>query len=138
MYTIGSSYAFSSVVLHAVCRGQYLFACAWLLLTVTSVVHHTRTFRGQSVDWTFLADQLALYLAVTVGGSLIFRHMEHTSCFLLGVMFTTVTFCVILYFWGQRTNRFCFDACPAKANYWHLTMHCSSMIGHHAILLAIP
>jgi hypothetical protein len=137
-YCIYSSFLFATNVLTGVYFGQYLYAFLFLLLTLSSIIHHS-----SKTQLTRNLDQIALYTVISYGGYKFYKHCKITSNpFDLDLKTMTkytliiITFlsCVFLYFFGYFTNNYIFHPEYITGQLYHVLMHFCATIGHHLII----
>jgi cation transport ATPase len=137
-YCILSSFIFLTNVLAGLYFKQYLYAFLFLLLTLTSIIHHS-----SKTKLTNLLDKIALYCIIFYGGYKFYEHYTNTTktsqfdiktitkYVLIVATFLSV---VYLYFYGYLTNNYVFHSEYKTSQLYHCLMHIISSLGHHIII----
>lgn len=141
-YCIYSSFLFATNVLTGVYFGQYLYAFLFLLLTLSSIIHHS-----SMTQLTNLLDKIALYAVVIYGGYKFYEHyltkstsklesnpFDLTTITKYALIIITFLSCGFLYFFGYFTNNYVFHPEYITAQLYHVLMHLCGTIGHHIII----
>ena len=137
-YCILSSFIFLTNVLAGLYFKQYLYAFLFLLLTLTSIIHHS-----SKTKLTNLLDKIALYCIIFYGGYKFYEHYTNTTKtsqfdiktitkYILIV--TTFLSVVYLYSYGYLTNNYVFHSEYKTSQLYHCLMHIISSLGHHIII----
>jgi cation transport ATPase len=137
-YCILSSFIFLTNVLAGLYFKQYLYAFLFLLLTLTSIIHHS-----SKTKLTNLLDKIALYCIIFYGGYKFYEHYTNTTktsqfdiktitkYVLIVATFLSV---VYLYSYGYLTNNYVFHSEYKTSQLYHCLMHIISSLGHHIII----
>lgn len=137
-YCILSSFIFLTNVLAGLYFKQYLYAFLFLLLTLTSIIHHS-----SKTKLTSLLDKIALYSIIFYGGYKFYKHYANTTKtsqfdiktitkYILIV--TTFLSVVYLYSYGYLTSNYVFHSEYKTSQLYHCLMHIISSLGHHIII----
>jgi hypothetical protein len=135
-YCIYSSFLFATNVLTGVYFGQYLYAFLFLLLTLSSIIHHS-----SKMQLTRNLDQIALYTVISYGGYKFYKHYLINSFDLdlktitkYAIIIITFLLCIFLYFFGYFTSNYVFHPEYITSQLYHVLMHFCATIGHHIII----
>lgn len=137
-YCILSSFIFLTNVLAGLYFKKYLYAFLFLLLTLTSIIHHS-----SSTKLTKLLDKCVLYSVIFYGAYKFYEHYANTtkpSQFDLKTIIkyvlivTTFLSVVYLYSYGYLTNNYVFHSEYKMSQLYHVLMHLISSFGHHIII----
>jgi hypothetical protein len=137
-YCILSSFIFLTNVLAGLYFKKYLYAFLFLLLTLTSIIHHS-----SKTKLTNLLDKCVLYSVIFYGGYKFYEHYANTikpsqfdiktiTKYILIV--TTFLSVVYLYSYGYLTNNYVFHSEYKMSQLYHCLMHIISSLGHHIII----
>lgn len=132
-YCVYSSFIFVTNVIAGIYFKQYLYAGLFLLLTITSVIHHS-----SKTKLTNLLDKIALYSIIFYGGYKFYDHYKNAfdlkitiKYILIVITFLSVVF---LYTYGYLTNNYVFHHEYKISQLYHVLMHLISSFGHHIII----
>ena len=114
---------------HAFIRGVPVYATAFLVLAITSVILHTS---NKTAD-IFYIDQAAIFLVFLVGLYYVFRIRREFQ--LLAVL--SILTVIIMYYGGYLTDSLCFDASYDTATLNHCGLHIIGSLGHHCIMAGL-
>jgi len=133
-YCIYSSFVFLTNVLAGIYFKQYLYAFLFLLLTYTSIVHHS-----SKTQLTNILDKIALYSIIFYGGYKFYTSIITTkvsSKIIIKYIFIVTTFLsvIYLYLYGYLTNNYVFHHEYKMSQFYHVLMHLISSFGHHIII----
>ena len=136
-YCILSSFIFLTNVLAGLYFKKYLYAFLFLLLTLTSIIHHS-----SKTKLTNLLDKIALYSIIFYGGYKFYEHYATTSTstkdltIIIKYILIVTTFLsvVYLYSYGYLTNNYVFHSEYKMSQLYHCLMHIISSLGHHIII----
>jgi hypothetical protein len=133
-YCILSSFIFLTNVLAGIYFKKYLYAFLFLLLTLTSIIHHS-----SKTKLTNLLDKCALYSIIFYGGYKFYEHYANASTnanTIIKYVFIITTFLsvVYLYSYGYLTNNYVFHPEYKMSQLYHVLMHFISSFGHHIII----
>lgn len=127
-----SSLLFLTNALHAAVRGLWLYSFAFLTLTTTSWINHSRYASLDPMqDIYFWYDQVAVWGVILIGAYYFITRLRPEDRVMPAI---TVSFVALLYTFGQATGSFCFDEDKTVAKPTHICMHAMSSLGHHSIL----
>lgn len=141
-YCIYSSFLFATNVLTGIYFGQYLYAFLFLLLTLSSIIHHS-----SRTQLTRNLDRIALYTVISYGGYKFYEHyktittatgnpfdLDLKTITKYALIIITFLLCVFLYFFGYFTNNYIFHPEYVTGQLYHVLMHFCATIGHHIII----
>ena len=127
-----SSFIFLTNVFLAVYYEYYLYAFLFLLLTITSVFHHTK----ESI-YTNLIDKIAVYCVIFYGGFIFYNKYKEDQMNIIKPCLIILTFLsvVFLYVYGYLTDDYSFHLDINISQKYHSLLHLISSIGHHIIIV---
>ena len=138
-YCILSSFIFLTNVLAGLYFKKYLYAFLFLLLTLTSIIHHS-----SSTKLTNLIDKCVLYSVIFYGAYKFYEHYATTTTatstkdltIIIKYILIVTTFLsvVYLYSYGYLTSNYVFHTEYKTSQLYHCLMHIISSIGHHIII----
>lgn len=136
-YCILSSFIFLTNVLAGIYFKKYLYAFLFLLLTLTSIIHHS-----SKTKLTNLLDKCALYSIIFYGGYKFYEHYANTSkstkdlTTIIKYILIVITFLsvVYLYSYGYLKSDYVFHPEYKISQLYHILMHLISSFGHHIII----
>ena len=135
-YCILSSFIFLTNVLAGIYFKKYLYAFLFLLLTLTSIIHHS-----SKTKLTNLLDKIALYSIIFYGGYKFYEHYANTITQLdlitiikYILIVTTFLLVVYLYSYGYLKSDYVFHPEYKMSQLYHVLMHLISSFGHHIII----
>ena len=136
-YCILSSFIFLTNVLAGLYFKKYFYAFLFLLLTLTSIVHHS-----SKTKLTNLLDKIALYSIIFYGAYKFYEHYANTTTstkdltIIIKYILIVTTFLsvVYLYSYGYLTNNYVFHSEYKTSQLYHCLMHIISSLGHHIII----
>jgi cation transport ATPase len=137
-YCILSSFIFLTNVLAGFYFKKYLYAFLFLLLTLTSIIHHS-----SKTKLTNLLDKCVLYSVIFYGGYKFFTDLRSTIKTpqfdlksIIKYIFIVITFLsvVYLYSYGYLTSNYVFHSEYKMSQLYHVLMHIISSLGHHIII----
>ena len=105
--------------------------CVFLLLTVTSLYHHSHY-----TSFSRMIDKIAVYIVVLYGGYLFYDKINKSS--LLSRMQIFISVIIVLAFLSTIVLYYYFiNYCedPFTADCYHAFMHCLSSVGHVCIAI---
>jgi hypothetical protein len=110
-------------------RDYIIYGFLFLFLTITSILTHaTHNQFIRSVD------KMAVYAVAIYGAYHVYSHSSWNQlCMILIIMGTVIT-TIILYEYGLRHNKYCFDPDLITAQMYHGYMHIIGSIGHHLVM----
>jgi hypothetical protein len=123
-----SSLLFSTNVIGNFYLENYIYAMFFLLLLITSCIHHYT-----NTDESFIIDQIALYAVILYGGYF-FMHKKDYSLLVYSIIIISFLACAFLYFGGKMTDHLCFHPDKNCADNFHILMHICASLGHHFIV----
>lgn len=133
---IYSSFLFATNVLTGIYFEQYLYAFLFLLLTLSSIIHHSL-----NTQLTKNLDRIAIYAVIIYGGYKFYKHykttgnsFDITTMIKYVLIITTFLLCIFLYFFGYFTNDYVFHPEYVKGQLYYVLMHFCGTIGHHIII----
>jgi hypothetical protein len=130
-----SSFVFILNILFAYYNEYYTYATLFLILLVTSIIHHSH----YNVT-TCIIDKITVYIVVLYGGYLFYQKIMHglstTKEYILSfiIMFTFLL-TAVLYYYGKMNQCFCFYQEESISARYHTLMHIIASIGHICIAI---
>jgi hypothetical protein len=131
--TFYSSLIFLTNVAHNLFYENYLYAAAFMLLTITSLIHHANTTK-----LTYVFDKLACIIVVLYGGYFFYnkclnikKPIQYVYATIIIITFLLTLF---LYYYGFQCKHYCFSLDDNVAQFYHVLMHMVSSLGHHLII----
>jgi hypothetical protein len=110
-------------------RDYMLYAFLFLFLTITSVVNHaTHHPLINSID------KMAVYAVAIYGAYHIYSRSSWNQLLMLLVIISTFLVTLVLYEYGLRHSKYCFDPDPLLSQMYHGYMHIIGSIGHHLVM----
>lgn len=134
-YCIYSSFVFLTNVIAGIYFKQYLYSFLFLLLTYTSIVHHS-----SKTQLTSILDKIALYSIIFYGGYQFYKSIINTNVItsksIIKYILIIITFLsvVYLYLYGYLTGNYVFHHEYKLSQLYHVIMHLISSFGHHIII----
>ena len=132
-----SSLLFLTNVVVAYWYEYFVYSAIFLLLTVTSVCHHSHY-----TTLTRNIDKVAIYLVVCYGGYLFYTKLKNrpenvttTQVALWFIISLTFLSTVFLYYYGYMTSSLCFCEDSSSADYVHAFLHFVCSSGHLCITI---
>lgn len=110
-------------------RDYIIYGCLFLFLTITSVFNHTT--HHQLIN---SIDKVAVYSVAIYGAYHIYSHSSWNQFCMLLVIISTFLITLVLYEYGFRHNKYCFDPDPIMSQMYHGYMHIIGSIGHHLVM----
>jgi len=127
-HLVASSMFFITNAVSAYLYDYYLYSFLFGMLTLTSILYHTTTN-----FYTNILDKCAIVSVVVYGTYLVYRkQLARTPLILVVSSFVT---CIVFFYYGYYTNRFCYHPDKTIGNVYHSLLHIISCIGHHCIVL---
>ena len=130
---IYTSYIFFINVLVGLIVGHYTYAVIFLILSITSIIHHSML-----TDITENIDKSVVYLVVIYGGYIFYNNVKFTTCYeviMALLIISSFLFMVVFYCYGKCTNCLCWDPDLEVGRVYHSIVHCVSSFGHILIML---
>ena len=110
-------------------RDYIIYGFLFLTLTITSVLNHaTHHPLINSID------KVAVYAVAIYGAYHIYSHSSWNQVLMLLVIISTFLITLVLYEYGFRHNKYCFDPDPIASQMYHGYMHIIGSIGHHLVM----
>ncbi len=109
----------------------YLYSVCFLLLTVTSLYHHSHY-----TSFSRMIDKIAVYIVVLYGGYLFYDKINNSLS--LSRMQIFISVIIVLAFLSTIVLYYYFINCcedPFTADCYHAFMHCLSSVGHVCIAI---
>ena len=124
-----SSCIFITNVISAYIKEDYIYASAFFLLILTSVIYHSN-----SNIYTNILDKIPI-LSIVLYGLYTVQYKSVAGVdnnialiFIISTFFSTI----YLYGYGYYIDDYCFH--PEYGNYYHALIHIISSMGHHVII----
>ena len=128
-----TSIIFLTNTILALCYEYYFYATLFLILTITSVMHHL----NKNI-YTLLLDKIPVYSIILYGGYLLYKKFDITSrrnVLFIGCIVSTFLVTVYLYLYGYCTNQYCYNIDNKIGALYHAIMHIICSLGHNLIIL---
>jgi len=128
-YTFYSSTLFLTNVIINFYFKYYLYSFLFLLLTISSLVHHSNNTYS-----TYLCDQISIIFVVLYGLFICYNKIykkKYLNLFLILILFLSTIF---FYHYGYKIEYYCFSKDKNISDSYHVLMHLISSIGHHLIV----
>lgn len=144
-----SSLLFLSNVFIALYYDHYLYAFLFLLLTITSVIHHKQSTEFEKYKKCInIIDKIAVYCVIFYGGYIFYNKQKNTytdydynynynysiniKSIIIIITFLAVVF---LYGYGYLKNDYSFHPSTDVSQMYHSLLHLISSLGHHLIII---
>jgi len=130
---IYTSYIFFINVLVGLIVGHYTYALIFLILVITSIIHHSML-----TDITENIDKSVVYLVVIYGGYIFYNNVRFTTCYeIIMTLVIVISFVLtgVFYSYGKCNNCLCWDPDLEVGRGYHSIVHCVSSFGHILIML---
>jgi hypothetical protein len=138
-----SSLIFLTNVFLALYYDHYLYAFLFLILTITSVIHHKQSAEFEKYKKCInIIDKIAVYCVIFYGGYIFYNKLKNTyidygypiniKSIIIIVTFLAVVF---LYGYGYLKNDYSFHPSPNVSQMYHGLLHLISSFGHHVIII---
>jgi len=131
--TFYSSLIFLTNVAHNLFYENYLYAAAFMFLTITSLFHHANTTK-----LSYFFDKIACIMIVLYGGYFFYKKclniQKPIEYFYAVIIVFTFLSTMFLYYYGFQCTHYCFSLDNDVAQFYHVLMHFVSSIGHHLII----
>ena len=142
-----SSLIFLSNVFIALYYDHYLYAFLFLLLTITSVIHHKQITEFEKYKkYINIIDKIAVYCVIFYGGYIFYNKQKNTNSdsdsdsdspiniksIIIIITFLAVVF---LYGYGYLKNNYSFHPSTDVSQMYHSLLHLISSFGHHLIII---
>ena len=138
-----SSLIFLTNVFLALYYDHYLYAFLFLLLTISSVIHHKQSAEFEEYKKCInIIDKIAVYCVIFYGGYIFYNKLKNTyidyaypiniKSIIIIVTFLAVVF---LYGYGYLKNDYSFHPSPDVSQMYHGLLHLISSFGHHVIII---
>ena len=136
---LNSSFLFLTNVLVALYFKHYIYAFLFLMLTLSSIIHHS-----SRTKLTNIIDKITLYSVIFYGGYIFFSNIksniksniEFNIKTIIKYILVVATFLsvVYLYTYGYLIDDYVFHPECKISQQYHCLMHLISSIGHHIII----
>ena len=136
---LNSSFLFLTNVIAALYFKHYIYAFVFLMLTMSSIIHHS-----SRTKLTNIIDKIALYSVIFYGGYIFFSNIkgnlksniEFNIKTIIKYILIVATFLsvVYLYTYGYLIDDYVFHPECKISQQYHCLMHLISSIGHHIII----
>ena len=142
-----SSLIFLTNVFIALYYDHYLYAFLFLLLTITSVIHHKQITEFEKYKkYINIIDKIAVYCVIFYGGYIFYNKQKNTNSdsdsdsdspiniksIIIIITFLAVVF---LYGYGYLKNNYSFHPSTDVSQMYHSLLHLISSFGHHLIII---
>lgn len=146
-----SSLIFLTNVFLALYYDHYLYAFLFLILTITSVIHHKQSAEFEEYKKCInIIDKIAVYCVIFYGGYIFYNKLKNTyidynygyyydydypiniKSIIIIITFLAVVF---LYGYGYLKNDYSFHPSPNVSQMYHGLLHLISSFGHHVIII---
>ena len=145
-----SSLIFLSNVFIALYYDHYLYAFLFLLLTITSVIHHKQITEFEKYKkYINIIDKIAVYCVIFYGGYIFYNKQKkegfentyydydydysiNIKSIIIIITFLAVVF---LYGYGYLKNDYSFHPSTDVSLMYHSLLHLISSFGHHLIII---
>ena len=138
-----SSLIFLTNVFLALYYDHYLYAFLFLILTISSVIHHKQSAEFEKYKKCInIIDKIAVYCVIFYGGYIFYNKLKNTyinydypiniKSIIIIVTFLAVVF---LYGYGYLKNDYSFHPSPDVSQMYHGLLHLISSFGHHVIII---
>ena len=130
-----SPLVFTTNVVAAIYKSNYLYATALLTLILTSIEFHSNPSRS----FIGIFDRIAVYLVVCYGWYTFYNlklGQNAISHLWRGLILSTFFFCIWVYYYGYVEKQLCFHPNKEIGDRWHAIMHIIGSIGHNMIILS--
>lgn len=131
--TFYSSLLFLTNLAHNLFYENYVYAFAFMILTITSLFHHSNT-----TNLTYIIDKIAIIFVVLYGGYFFYNKcldiqnpIKYVYAVVIVITFLSTMF---LYYYGFQCKHYCFSLDEKVAQFYHVLMHFVSSFGHHLII----
>jgi hypothetical protein len=131
--TFYSSLIFLTNIAHNLFYENYVYAAAFMLLTITSLFYHSNT-----TNLTYIIDKIGIIFVVLYGGYFFYNKclniqnpIQYVYAIIIVMTFLSTIF---LYYYGFQCKHYCFSLDDNVAQFYHVMMHCVSSVGHHLII----
>jgi len=107
----------------------YIYSFLFLLLTISSLIHHSNNTYS-----TYLCDQISIICVVLYGLFSCYNKIhkkKYLNLFLILILFLSTIF---FYHYGYKIQYYCFSKDKNISNSYHVLMHLISSVGHHLIV----
>ena len=128
-----SSMIFMTNVVIAYWYEYYIYSAFFLLLMITSMWNHY-CYTNNS----YIFDKISVFMVVFYGGYLFYNkcaNSEEIQFIYTAIVISTFLASIYLYYGGYIFEKYCFHKDKAVADWFHITMHTLSSIGHHFIII---
>ena len=141
-----SSLIFLTNVFLALYYDHYLYAFLFLILTISSVIHHKQSTEFEEYKKCInIIDKIAVYCVIFYGGYIFYNKQKNTNSdsdsdsdspiniksIIIIITFLAVVF---LYGYGYLKNDYSFHPSTDVSQMYHSLLHIISSIGHHFII----
>ena len=130
---IYTSYIFFINVLVGLIVGHYTYAVIFLILSITSIIHHSML-----TDITENIDKSVVYLVIIYGGYIFYNNVKFTTCYeIIMTLVIVISFVLtgVFYSYGKCNNCLCWDPDLEVGRVYHSVMHCMGSVAHILIML---
>ena len=130
---IYTSYIFFINVLVGLIVGHYTYAVIFLILVITSIIHHSILS-----NITENIDKSVVLLVVIYGGYIFYNNVRFTTCYeIIMTLVIVISFVLtgVFYSYGKCNNCLCWDPDLEVGRVYHSIVHCVSSFGHILIML---
>ena len=138
-----SSLIFLTNVFLALYYDHYLYAFLFLLLTISSVIHHKQSAEFEEYKKCInIIDKIAVYCVIFYGGYIFYNKLKNTYIgygydypINIKSIIIIVTFLAVVFGYGYLKNDYSFHPSPDVSQMYHGLLHLISSFGHHVIII---
>jgi len=130
--TLASSFAFLTIVIHAMIREKYIIALLWFAILCTSLVNHLRLTEDAlltKIDEIVVGGATIAFLYIVV--------TRYSSKINWGLSMGVVAIMTVMFFVGRLTQTYCFDPDEQVAYRVHQLFHVATIFLAHYCLYSI-
>jgi hypothetical protein len=126
--TAHSSIFFTTIIFHAILKNHWSLAASWLVLTITSILHHNHFF-GKPMKYI---DYTAVYACIAVGAFFIFKNLTLKET----IVPLACSLFVLMIFWvGYIIKSYAWDEDIKKQYDWHKLLHLVTTFAFHYVFI---
>lgn len=129
---IFTSLVFTTNVIAAMYKKDYIYALLFTLLIITSLIVHSSI--GKESAYLNVMDKVAIFLIVMYGAYVLWNKNDKENIFMTSIIVSTFLFCIWVYYCGYVQEKYCFDKTSCVANQYHALMHIIASAGHNLII----
>jgi hypothetical protein len=126
-----TSTLFITNVLVGVYLEYHVYALLFFVLLSTSIINHSGIEMQDIKKW----DRVAVISVGVYGAYMMIQKGLFNGSIGCALTIGCFLFCVLMYDYGSRINRYCFDENPFVSCFYHACMHLVGSVGHHFIMI---